>query len=113
MRKNKVLYYQNRIKKSQKNISEIWKTVGEIINVKPYSKNAILHITNTNSNGDCVTDPNKIANELNNFFSSIGANLATNISDNSNCIYNTIKPQLIYFTYRIFPQNLLFQLFQI
>ena len=55
-----------------------------------------MHITN--SNGDCVTDPNEIANELNNFFSSIGANLATNIlSDNSNCIYNTIKPPLTSF----------------
>ena len=64
--------------------------------IKPYSKNAISHITN--SNGDCVTDPNEIANELNNFFSSIDTNLATNIpSDNSNCIYNTIKPPLIFF----------------
>ena len=55
-----------------------------------------MHITN--SNGDCVTDPNEIATELNNFFSSIGANLATNIpSDNSNCIYNTIKPPLTSF----------------
>ena len=89
IRRNKVLYYQNRIKKSQKNISEIWKTVREIINVKPYSKNAISHITN--SNGDCVTDPNEIPNELNNFFCSIGTSLATNISsDNSNCIYNTV-----------------------
>ena len=52
-----------------------------------------MHIANSNDN--CVTDPNEIANELNNFFSSIGANLATNIpSDNSNCIYNTIKPPL-------------------
>ena len=96
IRRNKVLYYQNRIKKSQKNISEIWKTVREIINVKPYSKNAISHITN--SNGDCVTDPNEIPNELNNFFCSIGTSLATNISsDNSNCIYNTIKPPLTSF----------------
>ena len=52
MRKNKVLYYQNRIKKCQKNSSEILKTVREITNVKPYSKNAISHITN--SNGDCA-----------------------------------------------------------
>ena len=67
-----------------------------IINVKPYSKNAISHITN--SNGDCVTGSNEIANELNNFFSSIGTNLATNIpSDNSNCVYNTINPPLTSF----------------
>ena len=96
MRKNRVLCYQNRIQKSQKNINEIWKTVIEIINVKPYSKNAISHITN--SNDDFVTDPNEITNKLNNFFSIIGANLATNIpSDNSNCIYNTIKPPLTSF----------------
>ena len=43
-------------------------------------------------------DPTEVANELNNFFSSIGANLTTNIpSDNSNCIYNTIKPPLTSF----------------
>ena len=41
---------------------------------------------------------NEFTNELNNFFSSIGANLATNIpSDNSNCIYNTVKPPLTSF----------------
>ena len=96
MRKNEVLYYQKRIKKSQKHINKISKTVREIINVKPYSRNAITHITNVN--GDCVTDPNEIANELNNFFFTIGANLATNIpSDNSNCIYNIIKPLLTSF----------------
>ena len=67
-----------------------------ILYVQFLIKNAISHITN--SNGDCVSGPNEIANELNNFFSSIGANLATNIlSHNSNCIYNTIKPPLTYF----------------
>ena len=64
----------------------------EILDLKSFKSNVILQIKN--KSGKCISDPNKISNELNSYFSNVGLNLAKNMPDIATYKPPNIKPPI-------------------
>ena len=72
------LYYKSIINKHNNASKNLWNTFGKILNSKKIKHNKIASI---NINGEQQTEPNKITETFNKFFSEIGGNLAKNFPD--------------------------------
>ena len=70
-------YYHNLFKDTKKATSKLWKTLGTIINpARTKKKNSINKL---NINNEIITDKKDISNHINNYFCTIGKNLASEI----------------------------------
>ena len=72
IRKNKRTYYNNYFRSNINNIKKIWTGINELTNRKP--KNSRENITLT-INEEIVSDPTKVANHFNTFFTSVAKKL--------------------------------------
>ena len=66
-------YYKSLLNEHKNNSKNLWRTFGKILNSKKIKHNKISSLV---VNGATQTDPNKIAESFNKFFSEIGENLA-------------------------------------
>ena len=73
---SKKKYYTDYFHTNTRNIKNIWKGIKEIITLKPYSVNMPTRIVTDKS---ILTDAKCIANAFNDFFSSVGNQLASSI----------------------------------
>ena len=71
----KKTYFTNQLTLYKHDIQNTWKILKQAMNLSKNKSN----ITKIMSNGDIVEDPTNIANTFNDYFSSIGVNLAENI----------------------------------
>ena len=75
------LFYQRKLKENSDNCQSLWKVFGSILNNKKKSKS----INKIKVNNRELSDQNKITDEFNKYFSTIGAKLAENFnSENTN-----------------------------
>ena len=72
------LYYKNIISKHNNSSKNLWNIFGKILNSKKIKHNKIANI---NINGEIQTEPQKITETFNKFFSEIGGNLAKKFPD--------------------------------
>ena len=73
IRNAEIKYYKDQITKHGNNCQSMWKTLGGILNQK---KGKTLDISSIISNNRMINDKKEIAKHMNNFFCSIGENLA-------------------------------------
>jgi hypothetical protein len=76
IRNAKKLYWENKFESSAKNIKETWKNINQILN-KKYKNNDLPSLFKHEDNP--LTDSSDISNGFNNYFSTVGFNLAENI----------------------------------
>ena len=67
-REAKKAYYRNYFSKHKKNLQKVWKGIKEIINIKSKNFSSPTSIMDGNK---VITDPTEMANNFNNFFTSI------------------------------------------
>ena len=84
----KAEFYQTRLESNAKNPKEIWKTINNLMNRKD-SKSTIIKMTFDNKK---VSDPQEIANRLNEHFASVGTRLASKLPEDSKHFEDYIKP---------------------
>ena len=84
----KAEFYQTRLESNAKNPKEIWKTINNLMNRKD-SKSTIIKMTFDNKK---VSDPQEIANCLNEHFASVGTRLASKLPEDSKHFEDYIKP---------------------
>ena len=84
----KAEFYQTRLESNAKNPKEIWKTINNLMNRKD-SKSTINEMTFDNKK---VSDPQEIANRLNEHFASVGTRLASKLPEDSKHFEDYIKP---------------------
>ena len=84
----KAEFYQTRLESNAKNPKEIWKTINNLMNRKD-SKSTINEMTFDNKK---VSDPEEIANRLNEHFASVGTRLASKLPEDSKHFEDYIKP---------------------
>ena len=75
IKRAEALYYKSIISKHNNSSKNLWSTFGKILNSKKIRHNKISSL---NINGENQTEPNKISESFNKFFSEIGGNLAKN-----------------------------------
>ena len=75
LRLSKMLYYEQNLKKFKTNPKKTWELLNEITGRRSY-KSTISEITFQN---DTISDPKKIANSFNNYFTSIGSEIADSV----------------------------------
>ena len=75
------MYFQNLLEKS-KNTSMTWKAVNKILRKNPTNSNSLP--AQLNVNGKLISDPSNVCQELNQYFCSIGHEMAKNITIKSN-----------------------------
>lgn len=80
LRASKKLYFEQKINESQGDPKQLWSVLNESMN-RNTSKQS--EINKVNVNGSTLTDPTDIANEFNDFFSSIGQKISSNIPKTS------------------------------
>ena len=73
IRQNKKAYYNKYFTENKDNLQKIWKGIKEVINIK--SKNYNHPTCIIDENKSTVTDPLKIANSFNNYYTSIASNI--------------------------------------
>jgi hypothetical protein len=73
---SKINYYDNYFLSKSANSRDIWKGIKDLVRTKSQKYRAP---TNINDNGLELNDPKSIANAFNNFFSTIGSNLASKV----------------------------------
>ena len=78
--------YQTRLESNAKNPKEIWKIINGLINCKD-SKSTINEMTFDNKK---ISDPQEIANRLNEHFARVGTKLASKLLEDSKHILNII-----------------------
>ena len=76
IRESKKQFYQSYFSKNSNNIKETWKGIKTIINIKNKSKNYQSSLLVDNN---LITDPKKVADSFNDYFSSIADNLQKKI----------------------------------
>ncbi|XP_077994315.1 uncharacterized protein LOC144448040 [Glandiceps talaboti] len=72
-------YYFNKFRWAQGNINKTWQVINEVLN-KSTNKLYPRKLISTTPNNDPLTESSDIANEFNDFFTSIGPSLASNIT---------------------------------
>ena len=77
LRKAEDNHYKTLIDNEKNNLKGLWDIAGKIINPKKAKKNTIINSLNVN--GRTITDNKQISNVINDFFSTIGKNLADKI----------------------------------
>ena len=75
-REKKKLYYHNYFLKNSDNLRNTWRGIKSIINLNGRDKS---NLTSLLVNDELIKDPTKIANEFNNYFSSIAGKLQASI----------------------------------
>jgi len=75
LRKSKILYFESNLEKNLKNPKKTWDLLKEAIGTKTSPKISEIKI-----DGSIQTDPSIIANEFNNFFSSVGTRIAEGVN---------------------------------
>lgn len=83
IRTAKQMYFESRFNRHKDDIRNTWKTIHEFI-----SKNNTNNTFLFKSNGKTITDKTVIANQFNNYFTSIGQSTAQDIHYNGNKDYN-------------------------
>ena len=78
-KQSKKTFYQNYFLENTNNIKKTWKGIKSIININ--NKN-ISQLTSLMDNNILITEPKKVANIFNDYFSSIAKKLQNNIYDN-------------------------------
>ena len=74
-------YYRSMITSHNNSSKNLWKTFGKILNKKKIKHNKINQLSHHNSK---LTNPQDISDTINNFFSEIGGNLASNFDNQNN-----------------------------
>lgn len=77
------MYYTNLLEQHKSNLRETWKIIKELLHRQDSNHNVIPLVIN----GVTIDDPLMIANNFNNYFASIGPNMANNIPT-ANCHYS-------------------------
>jgi hypothetical protein len=77
LRGAKKLYFTNKLKENAKNPKKVWQTLNEILG-KEQKRETVSQI---NINDVPESDPTKIANHFNTFFTSIGTKIANNVQN--------------------------------
>jgi len=77
------MYYTNLLEQHKSNLREIWKIIKELLHRQDSNHNVIPLVIN----GVKIDDPLMIANNFNNYFASIGPNMANNIPT-ANCHFS-------------------------
>ena len=81
LRNSEISYYSNQLDLHRLDVGKRWKVLREILNMNnPSSKKKLIFDINNKT----TTDPNEIATGFNNFFVTIGPQLAKNIKSNIN-----------------------------
>ena len=81
LRNSEISYYSNQLDLHRLDVGKRWKVLREILNMNnPSSKKKLIFDINNKT----TTDPNEIATGFNNFFETIGPQLAKNIKSNIN-----------------------------
>ena len=81
IKKAEQLYYRSMITSHNNSSKNLWKTFGKILNKKKIKHNKINQLSHQNSK---LTNPQDISDTINNFFSEIGGNLASNFDNQDN-----------------------------
>ena len=89
MRTGKKAYYKKYFSEHRNNLQKIWKGIKEIINIK--SKN-FDHLTCIQEGDHNITDPSKIANSFNNYFTSIADQILKKRKYNGTKSYRDFYP---------------------
>ena len=92
IRKAKVEYYSNQFNKSKSNIRHMWSVVKEILNRCHIKKEFPNYFT---VDGGRITDSQDISNRFNDFFSSVGPKLSSNIVCNSDRSVSSFLKQCV------------------
>jgi len=76
IRKENIIFFEDKFRQSQNDPKSTWRTINGILN---RNKNNKTHISDFQINNETITDKQRIANEFNSYYTSIGANLAVQI----------------------------------
>ena len=82
-------YYQELLNSEKNSFKNLWEVAGSIINPQKMKKST--NIKSLKLKGNTVTDPNKMADIMNKFFSTIGKNLASQIKTKDNGFRKYLK----------------------
>ena len=99
IRKAEIAYYKSILTKHNNSNKQLWSTFGKILNNKKVKHNKITCLS---SNNETITDPNKIAETFNKFFSKIGENLARNFPNNNTDFKNYLNEPITHSIF-LFP----------
>ena len=88
IKRAEALYYKSIINKHENSSKALWSTFGKILNSKKIRHNTISCL---NINGEYQSEPPKIAESFNKFFSEIGGNLAKNFPNNNSEFKNYLE----------------------
>jgi len=80
-------HYKNTLTLNKSNPKNLWQIINELSDTKTKKKNFPVEL---DTHDGIIKDPQKICNEMNNFFVNIGKNLANSIKAPS-----TVKPLLV------------------
>ena len=81
VRSGKKSHYAHYFNKNNNNLRKLWEGIKELINIKPKNRESINCIVFNRKN---VTDPKKMANAFNTYFSTIADDLLSNKKYNGN-----------------------------
>ena len=85
-RELKKQHFAEKIAKEKGNMKGTWKIINQLVNKRSKSTN----ISCLSVNGNQFSDSSKIANSMNDYFCSIGNDLASEIPDKPNALLNGI-----------------------
>ena len=78
-------YFQKLISENKQNISQLWKTINQILRNKKSKANQTLK--NICVDGKRIYDQQEISNSFNNYFINVGHSLTSKISSAINCSF--------------------------
>ena len=87
-RNMKIEYYTTKVNECRNNNKKLWRVINEILRKNKHKGSLITHI---NINGVETYNPSKIANAFGEFYSTLGANLAKQITGGVNNIQHHLK----------------------
>ena len=77
----KRIYYHNTFQNYKNNVKQTWRVINDTLGKRNKTTNLSISIEHNNT---LITDPNKIANTFNDYFTNIGTNFAENICQYGN-----------------------------
>ena len=93
IKRAEALYYKSILNEHKNSSKNLWSTFGKILNSKKIKHNKISSL---NVDGISHTEPTKIAESFNKFFSEIGDNLAKKFSNNYSEFHNYLRNPVIH-----------------
>lgn len=93
IKKARYSFYENKIVKNVNNSRVFWSVTNEFLNNKKVSKT--LPASLIGKNNVVINDDLSIANAFNDFFSSVGENLASKIKNKSNHVHFDSNPNSV------------------